>query len=57
MTNREKIAWSFEEYDNSKVAMIVSDMLDEIGLYMDRNDVAKFERWLGLECDGLEDKL
>lgn len=53
MTNREQIAWAFGfyDYDDRGVAEIVSEMLDAVGIYMDREERIRFERWLGLDCD------
>ncbi|MDY3078844.1 MAG: hypothetical protein SOR56_01305 [Oscillospiraceae bacterium] len=53
MTNREQVTFSFEfgDYDNRNIAEIVSDMLDAIGVYIDSEEQARLEKWLGLHCD------
>ena len=53
MTNREQVTFSFEfgDYDNRNIADIVSDMLDAIGVYIDSEEQARLEKWLGLHCD------
>lgn len=53
MTNREQVTFSFEfgDYDNRNIAEIVSDMLDAIGVYIDSEEQARLEKWLGLQCD------
>lgn len=53
MTNREQVAWSFGfgDYNDRNVAEIVAEMLDAVGVYIGREEVAKLDRWLGLDCD------
>ncbi len=53
MTNREQIAWSlgFCDYDNRDVAEILTEMLDAIDVYMDKDESKRLERWLALNCD------
>ena len=53
MKNREQITWSFGfgDYDDRAVAEIVSEMLDAVGVYMDREERTRLERWMGLDCD------
>ena len=53
MKNREQVAWAlgFSDYDDREAARTISDMLDAIGVYLDREDRARLERWFGLDCD------
>ena len=53
MTNREQIAWSlgFCDYDNRDDAEILTEMLDAIDVYMDKDESKRLERWLALNCD------
>lgn len=53
MTNREQVSWAFGfgDYDDSNIANIVSEMLDAIGVYIDRRERKRLEEWLGLNCD------
>ena len=53
MTNREQVAWAFGfgDYEDRNIAEIVSEMLDAIGVYIDRRERKRLEEWLGLSCD------
>lgn len=54
MKNREQIAWAFgfDDYANSDIADIVSDMLyAAVGYYLLADERDRFEKWLGLQCD------